>query len=525
MVMKEEKRRIRLLRKGQKGFWRLVFSRVWIMGFFIILQFLLLLTTFQWLEDYETLFQMISFVLVFGAVLYLFNSQMEATAKMTWLLLIMPFPIFGSAMLFYSKADIGYRGLKRRINALEKEGLRYLKQKSEVEMELRETHSTTYNLVKYFRRSDGYYPVYKNTRLTYFPTGEAKFEEMKKQLLKAKKYIFLEYFIIAEGKMWGEILAILRQKVQEGVEVRVLYDGMNEFSTLSFDYAERLRKLGIKAKSFAPLSPFLSTYYNYRDHRKILVIDNEVAFTGGVNLADEYINHINRFGHWKDTAIMLQGESVQTFTVLFIQMWSTLEREVDYTSYLIEPAKSYASDGFIIPFGDSPMDQDKVAENVYIDILNHARDYVYIMTPYLILDSALEHAICFAAERGVDVRIIMPGIPDKPIPYALAKTYYQRLMLSGVKIYEYTPGFIHAKVFLSDNSKAVVGTINLDYRSLYHHFECGAYIYRSSVLTDISKDFIDTFNQSKLVTLSEIENRSLSSKMIGSLARMVAPLL
>lgn len=523
--MKEEKRRIRLLKKGQKGFWRLVFSRVWIMGFFIILQFLLLLTTFQWLEDYETLFQMVSFLLVFGAVLYLFNSQMEATAKMTWLLLIMPFPVFGAALLFYSKMDIGYRGLKNRINSLEIEGLKYLKQRPEVEIELSKTHSTTYNLVKYFRRSDGYYPVYKNTQTTYFSTGEAKFEEMKKQLLKAKKFIFLEYFIIAEGKMWGEILAILKQKVQEGVEVRVLYDGMNEVSTLSFDYAERLRKIGIKAKAFAPLSPFLSTYYNYRDHRKILVIDNQVAFTGGVNLADEYINHIERFGHWKDTAVMLCGEAVQTFTVLFIQMWSTTEREVDYHSYLIDREESFDNDGFVIPFGDSPMDQDKVAENVYIDILNHARDYVYIMTPYLILDSALEHAICFAAERGVDVRIIMPGIPDKPIPYALAKTYYQRLITSGVKIYEYKPGFVHSKVFLSDNSKAVVGTINLDYRSLYHHFECGVYIYQSSVLEDITEDFTNTFAQSHLVSLEEIENRPLTTKIIGSLARMVAPLL
>lgn len=523
--MNEEKQRIRLLRKGKRGFWRLIFSRVWIMGFFIILQFLLLLTTFRWLEEYEALFQVLSFLMVFSAVLYLFNSEMEATAKMTWLLLIMPFPVFGAALLFYSKTDIGYRGLKRRINELEREGLSYLEQDPDVVSDLREAHSTTYNLVKYFRRNDGYYPVYKNTQLTYFPTGEAKFEELKKQLLRAKKFIFLEYFIIAEGLMWGEILAILEQKVKEGVEVRVLYDGMNEVTTLSFDYVERLKKLGIKARSFAPLSPFLSTYYNYRDHRKILVIDNEVAFTGGINLADEYINHIERFGYWKDTAIMLRGQAVQTFTVLFIQMWSTLDRDVDYSSFLLDIPTLPQSDGFVIPFGDSPMDQDKVAENVYIDILNHARDYVYIMTPYLILDSALEHAICFAAERGVDVRIIMPGIPDKRIPYALAKTYYQRLITSGVKIYEYRPGFVHAKVFFSDNSKAVVGTINLDYRSLYHHFECGVYIYQSSVLTDIASDFEETFEQSDCVSLEDVENRPFKTKMIGSLARMVAPLL
>lgn len=523
--MRKEKGRIRLLKKGQKGFWRLIFNRVWIMGFFILLQILLLLTTFQWLEDYEAIFQFLSLILVFAAVLYLFNNEMEATAKMTWLLLIIPFPVFGAALLFYSKADIGYRGLKNRIEDLEREGLTYLDQSPAVVDELRESHSTTYNLVKYFRRSEGFYPVYKNTQLSYFPTGEAKFEEMKRQLLKAEKFIFLEYFIIAEGKMWGEILAILEQKVKEGVEVRVLYDGMNEFSTLSFDYAERLKKLGIKAKAFAPLSPFLSTYYNYRDHRKILVIDGQIAFTGGINLADEYINHIERFGYWKDTAIMLEGEAVQTFTVLFIQMWSTSEKDVDFASFFLEKPKPAENDGFVIPFGDSPLDSDRVGENIYIDILNHARDYVYIMTPYLILDSALEHAICFAAERGVDVRIIMPGIPDKRIPYALAKTYYQRLMTSGVSIYEYRPGFIHAKVFLSDNSKAVVGTINLDYRSLYHHFECGVYLYQSSILEDIGKDFEDCFKNCHLVTLDEVDNRTLVSKITGSLARMVAPLL
>ncbi|MGT2742137.1 cardiolipin synthase [Streptococcus plurextorum] len=524
-MMKKEKRRIRLLKKGQTRFWRLIFSRVWIMAFFIILQLLLLMATYRWLEGFEIIGQALSSLLVAGAVFYLFNSKIEATATMTWLLLILIFPVFGASMLVYSQLDFGYRGLKKRINDLEKEGLSYLPQQAEVVQELQDAHTTTYNLVKYFRRSDGFYPVYKNTQLTYFSSGEAKFEEMKKQLLLAEKFIFLEYFIIAEGKMWGEILAILEQKVKEGLEVRVLYDGMNEFTTLSFDYIERLKKLGIKAHAFAPLSPFLSTYYNYRDHRKILVIDGKVAFTGGINLADEYINHIDRFGHWKDTGLMLRGEAVQTFTVLFIQMWSTLERDTGYTSYIADQVEPVKSDGFVIPFGDSPMDRDKVGENVYIDILNHARDYVYIMTPYLILDSAMEHALCFAAERGVDVRIIMPGVPDKKVPYALAKTYYRRLMHSGVKIYEYTPGFIHAKVFLSDKSKAVVGTINLDYRSLYHHFECGVYLYQSSVLADISRDFSETFAKCHQLTQEDVDQRPLLVKLTGGLARMVAPLL
>lgn len=325
--------------------------------------------------------------------------------------------------------------------------------------------------------------------------------------------------------MWGEILNILEQKVAEGVEVRVMYDGLIEITKLSTDYAKRLEAVGIKAKAFSPVTPFLSTYYNYRDHRKIAVIDGEVAYTGGVNLADEYINAIDRFGHWKDTAIKLKGDAVDSFLVIFLQLWSTTERELIVEPYLVEHEALPDTSGYVIPYADSPLDRDKVGENVYIDILNHARQYVYIMTPYLILDSELEHAIRFAAERGVDVRIIMPGIPDKPMAYNLAKTYYRQLMNSGVKIYQYTPGFVHAKVFVSDHTKAVVGTINLDYRSLYHHFECATYLYKVDAIKDIYADFLATQEKSELVTVEMLKKRPLRQKIAGSLVKTIAPLL
>ena len=324
--------------------------------------------------------------------------------------------------------------------------------------------------------------------------------------------------------MWGEILAILKQKVQEGVEVRVLYDGMNEFSTLSFDYKKRLEKIGIQSRVFASVTPFLSTYYNYRDHRKILLIDGKVAFTGGINLADEYINKIERFGHWKDTALMLEGPAVDTFLVLFLQMWTYSHELLDVTSYMVEH-EGFDTPGFVVPYGDNPLDKDKVGENVYIDILNHARDFVHIMTPYLILDGELLHALKFAAERGVDVSIIMPGIPDKKSVYYLAKTYYPTLLASGVKIYEYTPGFIHAKVFVSDNSRAVVGTINLDYRSLYHHFECATYLYRTSSVLAIEEDFQATKDQCRRVSTNDVKNLPFHQKALGLLTKLVAPLM
>ena len=476
--------------------------------------------SYLWLHQYRVHLQVTEVVLRILAIIYLFQSDMESTAVNTWLLIVLPFPIIGTLLLAYTKLDLGYRGMKGAIQSNIDRSSGILKQDEQALEELKQRHTSNYNLVQYLENVNGHFPVYRHTKTTYFPSGEAKFEEMKKQLLKAKKYIFLEYFIIDEGDMWGEILAILKQKVQEGVEVRVMYDGMIEFSTLSFDYKKRLEKIGIQSRVFASVTPFLSTYYNYRDHRKILLIDGKVAFTGGVNLADEYINKIERFGHWKDTALMLEGPAVDTFLVLFLQMWTYSNERLDVTPYMVEH-EAFDTPGFVVPYGDIPLDKDKVGENVYIDILNHARDFVHIMTPYLILDGELLHALKFAAERGVYVSIIMPGIPDKSTVYYLAKTYYPTLLESGVKIYEYTPGFVHAKVFVSDNSRATVGTINLDYRSLYHHFECATYLYRTDSVLAIEEDFQATKAKCHQVTVADVENLPFYQKALGLLAKLV----
>lgn len=480
--------------------------------------------SYLWLHQYRVHLQVTEVVLRILAIIYLFQSDMESTAVNTWLLIVLPFPIIGTLLLAYTKLDLGYRGMKGAIQSNIDRSSGILKQDEQALEELKQRHTSNYNLVQYLENVNGHFPVYRHTKTTYFPSGEAKFEEMKKQLLKAEKYIFLEYFIIDEGDMWGEILAILKQKVQEGVEVRVMYDGMIEFSTLSFDYKKRLEKIGIQSRVFASVTPFLSTYYNYRDHRKILLIDGKVAFTGGVNLADEYINKIKRFGHWKDTALMVEGPAVDTFLVLFLQMWTYSNERLDVTPYMVEH-ESFDTPGFVVPYGDIPLDKDKVGENVYIDILNNARDFVHIMTPYLILDGELLHALKFAAERGVDVSIIMPGIPDKRTVYYLAKTYYPTLLESGVKIYEYTPGFVHAKVFVSDNSRATVGTINLDYRSLYHHFECATYLYRTDSVLAIEEDFQATKAKCHQVTVADVENLPFYQKALGLLAKLVAPLM
>ena len=383
------------------------------------------------------------------------------------------------------------------------------------------------SLAKYLYGRGGGFPVYQNTAMTYFPGGEAKFEELLRQLETAEEYIFVEYFIIDEGLMWGKILEVLARKALQGVDVRVMYDGTCEFSTLPRNYPRLLEKLNIQCKVFSPVQPFVSTHYNYRDHRKILVIDGRVGFTGGVNLADEYINHIEKYGRWKDSALMLEGEGVRSMTALFLQMWCIL-RQPEFEQFLSDPIPAAANaKGFVVPYGDCPLDGERVGEMVYMDMLNRARKYVHIITPYLILDGELETALRFAAERGVDVHLILPGVPDKQFAYALAKTHYKALLSSGVKISEWTPGFTHAKLVVMDGVEAVVGTINLDYRSLYHHFENAVWMRRVGSIRDMETDFQDTLARCRTVeaTLQSVWQGKKLLRLMGLLLKVIAPLM
>ena len=459
-------------------------------------------------------------------VLYLLNSDIDPTAKITWLVIIMLLPAFGTLLLWYTKSDLGNRLARKRLNNLFALTHDSILQDPQVTDALSLQDKGAAALAHYLRYT-GCHPVFNQTAVTYFPSGESKWKEMLMQLQQATRFIFLESFIIEEGLMWGSVLEILAQKAKEGVDVRIMYDGTCEFSTLPHDYPERLKTLGIKCKIFGQLTPFLSTRYNYRDHRKILVIDGTVAFNGGVNLADEYINAIKKYGHWKDAAVMLQGAAVKSFTLMFLQLWSLHEKEWDFNAHLNIPAElpPVSAAGFVIPFGDSPADENKVGECVYMDILNRAQRYVHIMSPYLILDGEMEMVLKFAAERGVDVKLILPGIPDKKAPYALAKTHYASLLASGVQIYEYTPGFVHAKVFVCDDREAVVGTINLDYRSLYHHFECATYLYGVDCIEDIEADYQSTLRHCSAVTAETIRHEKWTTKVLGIVLKAIAPLM
>ena len=520
-----QKMGMRLLKKGRIGMVRLVFSRIGLLALLLLLQVALVLTAFMLCQQYVPHLIVLQSIFVVVMVLYLINSDFDPSAKITWLVFIMIVPVFGTLFLLYTRMDVGHRALRDRLRLFVDQTKDVLPQSERALKGLEETSPESVALDRYLNLT-GCFPVYDQTEVSYFPLGEKKFEEMLKQLEQAEHFVFLEYFIIEEGEMWGRILEILARKAAEGVEVRLMYDGTNEFATLPSSYPQKLRELGIKCKAFAPIAPFVSTHYNYRDHRKILVIDGHTAFTGGVNLSDRYINREEVFGHWKDTAVMLKGEAVKSFTLLFLQMWNIDEKEPRFEPYLSCPAEPVKdAPGYVIPYGDTPVDGFRVGEMVYIDMLNRAKDYVHIMTPYLILDGELDTALRFAAERGVEVSIILPGIPDKKTPYALAKTHYASLIRAGVNIYEYTPGFVHAKVFSSDGRKAVVGTINLDYRSLYHHFECAAYMVDTPCIGDIEADFADTLKKCHLVTLEDVKNIKTGMKLRGILSKAIATLL
>ena len=523
--MENEANVVRLAKPVKKGLFHLIFSRFFIIALLLLLQVALIVSLFVFFADKIPLMIYIMAIISIVMVFYLFNCNMDSSAKLTWMLVIAIFPLPGTIFFAFTRSNLGHRTMSKFVALQIEKSRAFLDQPDNVLDKVERDGSGTEDLCRYLNRT-GRFPLFENTKVDYFRLGEDKFEAMLTELEKAEKFIFMEYFIIEEGYMWGRILDILIRKAKAGVEVRVMYDGMCELAQLPADYWKLLNAQGIKAKPFSPIKPFISSHYNYRDHRKILVIDGKVAFNGGVNLADEYINRIERFGHWKDTAVMLKGPAVDSLTLMFLQMWYVGEEESDYASWIEGAAEEVQeANGFVMPYCDCPLDEDKVGEAVYMDILNRATEYVHIMTPYLILDGELQMAICFAAQRGVDVKLILPGIPDKKMVYALAKTHYKELTKAGVKIYEYTPGFIHAKSFVSDDNKAVVGTINLDYRSLYHHFECATYLYKTDCIPQIEEDFQQTLSKCRQVTDETIKNEKLGTKITGRALKLIAPLL
>ncbi len=517
--------------KRIRGPLRFIFSRTTFLVIFLLIQLAVLFAGFKWLGDYLVYVYGGYSLLTVLVVVHVVNRPMNPNMKLSWIIPILATPIFGALFYLYVRADFLTKELRIKLNSLHRESLPYRKEDKSTHGKLSQEDEQAGHLADYLRKQ-GDFPVYENTEVEYFPLGENKWERLLEELKKAERFIFLEYFIIGKGEMWNSVLEILKDKAAQGVEVRLMYDGTCAISLLPFSYPKELEEFGIQCKMFSPLQPFLSTVQNNRDHRKIVVIDGHTGFTGGINLADEYINHRIRFGHWKDTAVMLKGEAVQSLTLMFLEMWNVdeprREKWGNYCPYYPEmtlPEKETAQEGYVIPYCDSPMDNERMGELVYLDILNTAKHYVHIMTPYLILDDEMTQALSYAAKRGIETIIIMPHIPDKEFAYLLARTYYPELLEAGVQIYEYTPGFIHAKQFTSDDEKAVVGTINLDYRSLYLHFECAVYLYRCPAVADVEADFQQTLGKCQKITLKDCKQYPTRKCVVGKLLRLVAPLM
>lgn len=491
----------------------------------LLLELILIFIIYLKLLDYIVTIISIVLVIDFSVLLYMLNDEADYESyKTTWSIIILLLPILGSLVYLFVKHDFFNNSFKKHFININENTSHYIEADRELVEKIKKEDIELYHLHNFLKKS-GNKGLYSNCEIKYFSSGEEMFPVYLEQLKKAEKFIFLEYFIIDRGNMWNQILEILIEKVNSGVDVRVMYDGTCDFTKLPANYYKWLRKVGIKAIKFAPLYPFISTYFNFRDHRKITVIDGKVAFTGGFNIADEYINEKEVFGYWKDTAVMIKGEAVKSFTLMFLQM-----SVVKFTEKEIEYIKSsndlkYDQKGYIIPYGDIPMDKNLVGKSVYLDILNRAKNYVYIMSPYFIVDDEFLNAIKFASQKGIDIRILLPGIPDKVYINKIAKSYYKSMIDAGVKMYELTEGFAHGKMMVSDDKKAVVGTINLDYRSLYHHFENAVYMYNTQSVLDAKNDMLDCFSRSKEITYKEVSKQKLSTKIVAYIFKIFESLL
>lgn len=505
----------------------LILGRFFIVALSIILQ-VLWLCVVMWQLSYKfTYANLLVRCVAIIVVLVIVNKWTNPANKLSWTFLILLSPIFGLLVYFLFGRSGLTRGTRKRMDAVNEGVLACTERDVSVLERLKEQDISAYRQSAYIDKCAGF-PLYQHTATKYYKCGEDMFPDMLEALKSAEHFIFLEYFIVEEGYMFDEIASILEEKAKAGVDVRFIYDDVGCVSTLPPKYFKRLEARGIKCVVFNPFLPLISVVMNNRDHRKIFVVDGKVGFTGGINLADEYINKVERFGYWKDCGIRIEGEGVWSLTVMFLEMWNFIKRSTeDYNCFKpsVYQENEFSQDGYVQPYGDSPLDFENVGENIYLNIINKAKEYVYIFTPYLIIDHEMLISLSNAAKNGVDVRIVTPGIPDKKTVYLLSQSYYEPLIRSGVKIYQYTPGFIHSKCFVCDDEIATVGSVNLDFRSLFLHFECGVWMYRSSAVLQVKEDCIDTFAQSEEITLEFCRNRNVAVRTVQGIMRLFAPLL
>lgn len=506
---------------------QVLLSRVVIIALAILIQFIWWVILFRYLTSVSPLFSAFIKYMAVILVLWIVNKKMNPSYKLAWTILILSTPVLGVLVYFLlGQSGVAKKMLLRFEKISKNEGY-LLKEDGDIRRKLESQNGLISKQSQYITNCAGY-PLQNNTKCEYYECGEAMFYPLLNALQSAKHFIFLEYFIIGEGVMWNSIREILEKKAKEGVDVRLIYDDWGCITTMPWHFYKELQESGVRCAVFNSFRPVVNIILNNRDHRKICVVDGYIGFTGGINLADEYINRKERFGYWKDTAIRLEGEAVWNLTFMFLQMWTVITQTrtnfQNYTPHTWHKA-SFEGAGFVQPYCDSPLDSEIVGESVYMNMINGAKKYVYISTPYLIIDNEMMSALCMAAKSGIDVKIVTPGIPDKKTVFLLTQSYYEQLIEAGVEIYQYTPGFIHAKSFVCDDELAVNGTINMDYRSLYLHFEDGVWIYDNPVVYDMKRDYLEMLKQCEKVTLEFCRGRNIVLRGFQSILRLLAPML
>ena len=508
----------------KNGVMRVVFA-----GIAILLEILFMMGIFlTGLSNHSEIIMTIVRLLAMVLVLAIYSQNKTASIKMPWIILIIVLPFVGVTLYLMIGLSGSTARMRRRFDEMDMKLMPYLNQEEAVLTDLAENEPTCAGISHYIRTQSGY-PLYRNAGVTYFSDASKGLAAQKQAMRAAKDFIFMEYFAIEDAESWQGIEEILVEKVKEGVEVRVFYDDFGSIGFINTDFAKKLQELGIHCRIFNPMIPFFNLFLNNRDHRKMTIIDGKIAFTGGYNIANEYFNVTSPYGHWKDTGIRLEGEVVQAMTLTFLEMWNAIRADdkddIRFEHYLPETSPAEPGSGYVQFYADNPMDHKPVGEDVYMSMISRAQRYLYIMTPYLIITDEMSRELGLCAKRGVDVRIITPGIPDKKMVYQLTRSYYHRLAAEGVRIFEYTPGFCHAKMSVSDDIVATCGTINLDYRSLYHHFEDGCLMIDCDAVRKMKTDFDETFLACEEVTEKYRSGRSAGLRFGQLVLRLFAPLM
>lgn len=511
---------------NKKQWFRKLFLRRALIMLAMVVQVWLMVDVILDLSRFSPLVSTVHTAASLAVAVHIASRRDKGAFKTSWIILVLVMPLFGGILYLLFNFQTSSRKFQTDVLRAEEKSKPLFalpgEQLKRANIQLPDCAAQ----VRYLQDYAGF-PIYDGTSTAYLSPGEKMLDALLPELEKAERYIFIETLILEEGIMWNSILDILKRKVQQGVKVRVIYDDVGCFLTLPQNYGEILQSFGIECAVFNPFRPFLTVKQNNRDHRKITVIDGKVVFNGGINYADEYINAYEKHGHWKDAAVMLRGNAAWSYTLMFLQMWELCTHvDEDFTDYYPwqDTSCEEPGDGFVQPYADSPMDQDNVGEHVYLQIINNARNYLYINTPYLIVDDSMLSALCLAAKSGVDVRIVTPHRWDKWPVHMTTRSYYRELVKAGVQIYEYSSGFIHSKTFVSDDTIATVGTTNLDFRSLYLHFECGAVMYGSRAVAQVKEDFLETLKICQPITESDC-NPNMIMRVFQDVLRLFAPLM